>query len=963
MSAGSRNDRSDQPGIFKPKSLATAVLAAMGSMSVMTVGAQTNGGSEVAAAATEEIVITGIRESMQRNLDIKRDSSGVVDAITSEDIGKFPDSNIAASLQRVPGVSIQRSGARGEPTGITVRGFSGDFNETLVDGRRLSTATGGRSVDFSTIGADFVGGVEVMKTPDVTLSASSIGATVNVLYPKPFDSMGQRFAVSLSGSMQDESGKVTPTVGALYSNTFADDTLGFLVSVISSERETTTNHVSENGWQGAFTRPCQLTSTCTAEELGEPGTIVSWHRTQFVADQHITSDERIDGRLAFQWQPNERTLLTIDNNYSRQDIETFNYGFGIWFDFNAFRNVQLDSNGTIVDFINLDDVLNLNAAFNRSLLVTNQLGVNLQYEVTDNLGLDIDLSHSKSELNPNGQNSVDAMNLGYGGDLGCDMGVRTLGSSSNTLPEMTTFGPNCDQSRALDPEVIGSHVIVRMRQENTNTINQARFAATWTQDDITVDAGVSYLKDNFTTQNTNTFANNFWQTWAGYGAPSGRDTGLVIPASIYQDQVSTSGFIPGFSGNDALMPYLLVFDPTDVYDFLEGQGNPQTQTIEGYNYGCCGENYTGSLDLALDPGSIQDITEQTTALFLKAGFETDLGGRPLHVHTGVRQEWTGVSSEGVGRLPVELTLSDADPTLLSTEFSESQPITTNSSYSYLLPSLDMKLELTDDLHLRFGASRTLTRPAINFLTPVLNVGALPRIGALSANGGNPTLQPFKSDNLDLALEWYFQENSYVSGNIFSKKVTDFIVQGTQRQTINDVIDPTTGMPAEYTVAQWVNGPDARVDGLELAWQHVFGDTGFGFNANTTVVDTNRPYDKDDLSTSGFAVTGLANSANFVGFYDKHGFEVRLAVNWRDNYLLQFGQPQNFSAFGTEPTFVNASTQFDLSASYHITDQLTVFFEGLNLSNETLSTHGRFDNQLVDVWAYGRRYTMGIRYSM
>jgi TonB-dependent receptor len=161
----------------------------------------------------DEIVVTGIIGSLQRNLDIKRQATGVVDVITSEDIGKFPDSNVAASLQRVPGVSIQRSGTRGEPTGITVRGFGGDFNETLYDGRRISTASGGRSVDFSTVGSDFVGSLTVMKTPDVTLSSSSIGATVNIAFPKPFDQTGMRFAASASGTEQEEAGRIQPTAG------------------------------------------------------------------------------------------------------------------------------------------------------------------------------------------------------------------------------------------------------------------------------------------------------------------------------------------------------------------------------------------------------------------------------------------------------------------------------------------------------------------------------------------------------------------------------------------------------------------------------------------------------------------------------------------------------------------------------------------------------------------------------
>ena len=411
------------------------------------------------------------------------------------------------------------------------------------------------------------------------------------------------------------------------------------------------------------------------------------------------------------------------------------------------------------------------------------------------------------------------------------------------------------------------------------------------------------------------------------------------------------------------MPDLLVYNPLDAYAFLEGQGNPQTQTIDGYNAACCGTDYVGKLDLALDPGSIQDITEQTFSVFFKVDFDAMLGDIPIHLSTGVRREETDVTSAGVGRLPIQLTQNPADPTLLSTTFSDSQPISTKSDYAFLLPSLDVKLELTDAIHLRFDASRTLTRPAINLLTPVLNVGALPRVGALGATGGNPTLKPFLSDNLDLALEWYYGENAYVAVDWFVKNVTNFIVQGTQRQTINDVIDPTTGQPAVYTVTQQVNGPDAEVNGLELAWQHVFGESGFGFNANATFVDTNKPYDKYDLSQSGFAVTGLANSINFVGFYDNSGFEVRIALNWRDEYLLQFGQAQNLSAFGTEPTFVNASTQIDLSASYQINEQFNVFFEGINLTNETLSTHGRFDNQLLDVFAYGTRYAFGVRFKM
>ncbi|HEY0687329.1 MAG TPA: TonB-dependent receptor [Steroidobacter sp.] len=946
--------------VIRNGALRGAILVALAS----ALPAKAQEGSSAAGndSSLEEVVVTGIRESLQRNLDMKREATGVVDVISSEDIGKFPDSNVAASLQRVPGVSIQRSGTRGEPTGITVRGFGGDFNETLYDGRRISTASGERSVDFSTVGADFVGALSVMKTPDITLSASSIGATVNVMFPKPFDQPGPRFVTSVSGSMQDEASDVKPTVGALFSNTFADDTLGVLVDAIYTDRSTDTNRVFVSGWEGGRFAACQLTAACTADELRPeaPKPFVGWWQQQYGAEQSQVSDERIDGRIALQWRPSDNVLLTVDDNYSRQKIVTETYGFALWFGLNDLRNVQLDDNGTVVDFIQSGTPMDLNASIAEQLRETNQTGINLKIDVSENLSLDIDASYAKSEQNPDGQGS-DGADIGYGGDLGTALGVRVLGDSNDTLPQLTTYGPNGDTSRYLDPSVIGSHVLVRTSEENTDTLKQARITATWQQEGLRFDAGTSYVDDNFELEDRNTFANNFWQAWSGYGAPSGRTSGVVVPTNLYRGTIGTSGFIPGFSGAGSLPSQLLMYNPRALYAYLEGLGNPQAQNIPGYNYGCC--DYTGSLDLALDPGSVQNIEEKTWAAFVRASFEVDVAGRPFHFSAGVRNERTHVESSGVGRLPILLTQNPADPTLLSTTYSETQPITTKSRYSYLLPSLDMKLEVTPDVHVRFGASRTLTRPDINFLTPVLNVGALPRVGALTAEGGNPALKPYLSDNFDFAVEWYYQDNSYASLNYFIKDVTNFIVQGTQRQTINDVIDPTTGQPAVYTVSQRVNGPDATVDGIEFAWQHVFGDTGFGFNGNVTLVNTDKPYDRYDISTSGFAVTGLADSANFIGFYDKNGFEVRVAANWRDEYLLQFGQNQNNSQFGAEPTFVNSSLQIDVSTSYQLTESLNVFFEALNVTNDTMSTHGRFDNQLLDVFAYGRRYALGARFRM
>ncbi|RIV81086.1 TonB-dependent receptor [Aurantiacibacter xanthus] len=924
--------------------------------------------------ASDTIVVTGLRGSLQRNLDEKRDASGVVDVISSEDIGKFPDSNVAASLQRLPGVSIQRSGARGEATGITVRGFGGDFNTTLYDGRRISTATGGRQIDFSTVGVDFIGALAVMKTPDVSLSSSSIGATVDIQFPNPFDRPGFRAAVTASGSIQDRSGEIAPTAGLLVSNTFGD-TFGVLADFIYTQRKTDTNRVYVSGWPGNTFAPCQLAgSTATScnprVEDSDPDTppipasdlrsIPGWFPQQYGAEQQRVEDERIDARLALQWKPSEGSMVTLDNNYSRQEVTSNNYAFGMWFNQGSLRDVTLDENGTVVDFVQAGTPTDFTSALNRQILETNQTGLNIELEASDNLSFELDGAYALSKLNPGGVIGSLNADIGYGGALGAPVRFQVTGDSSGAFPSITNFGPAGVAGSWADTSLIGSHVTVNQTQRNRDELWQVRAGGKWEQDNLTVQFGGQYYEDKFNFANYNTFANNFWQAYAGYGGPSGQGSGInPLPGSLYEGSISLNDFIPGFEGN--LPPSIFLFSPEAYQAYLSGLGNPQTTTIPGYNTECCGTAFTGQFTEALDSGSIRDIQEQTWALYFRTSFDTEIGGMPFHVSAGMRNEHTKIAANGNGRVPLSITTSTADPTLLTIVLSDPQPLTGTATYNYLLPSLDTRLEITPELQARFSASRTITRPSLGLLYPQLNVGTGQRVGALSASGGNPALKPYLADNFDLAVEWYYQRNSYFAVNAFLKNVSNFIVGGVTRQGINGVIDPTTGQPAVFSVTQQINGPEATVKGVEVALQHVFGDSGFGFQANATFVDTNRPYDDSDISQTGFAVTGLANSANFVGFYDKNGFQIRAALNWRDEYLAGFGQNQNTGAFGSEPTFVDESFQIDLTSSYDINDAFSVFAEVLNVNGNQQSTHGRYSNQLLDVFDYGRRYSLGVRF--
>jgi TonB-dependent receptor len=921
------------------------------------------GPAEAQTAANDdlqEVVVTGLRASLQKSLDIKKQSLGVVDAISAEDIGKFPDSNLAAAIQRVPGVSVSRGASAlggvptstGAATQITVRGFGPSFNTTLYDGRQMPTALGrnsrgdsSRGFDFSAVGADFVGQVDILKTPDARLSSGAIGATVNVKFPKPFDNPGLRVAASASTSYAADEEKATPNGGLLFSDTFADDTFGALASVTYANHKTRANHINNQGWNGQPFAPSLGKFVAPDDPAAK---IPAWFIQDWGIYQEHTEDKRIDGRVVLQWRPTGTLLVTLDDNFSRDELHQDQYGYSVWFNAGNMQNIKLNEHGTVVDFTQPVTPTDFQGQINASKIRNNITGLNLKWDATDRQSFEFDAAYAVAELNPNGEISQLDMDVGYGpsgnntaGTNGTTLGITGIGKDSLQYP--TGFGPNGDASRFINNGIIGSHVLPIISNQNKDIVRQFKLMGTWQEDNLQLNYGVQYVTDHQDLKAFDTFQNNDWQLFAGYGPASGNTGGIALPQELFTRSFSTRNFINGFSNSNQMPPQVLVFDPIAVMDYL-------TKT-------------TGKTPvLAFNP-NYQVVEEKTLAPFVNLSTEAKINEMPLRINLGLRAERTQVDSRGLQALPTALTIQTSDITAFNVSYTDQTPVSEGNSYRHLLPNLDLVLAVNDDWRVRLDASRTLTRPRLIDLTPSTIVPQGPRIGALTANGGNAQLSPFLSDNLDLGVEWYYARNSYVSVGGFVKEVTDFIVQNTATETINDVIDPTTGQPGLFAVTRWVNGPAAEVRGIELAIQHMFGDSGFGVQANYTKVDTNKPYDPSDTSTSGFAVTGLADSANVVGFYEQFGFEARLALNWRDEYLDHFGQQQNGGRFGTEPTFVNAATTLDLSTSYRFSKNFDVYFEALNLTDETFSTHGRYDEQLLDVVDFGRSYTLGFHVRM
>jgi iron complex outermembrane recepter protein len=932
------------------------------------------------AQPMETIIVTGIRGSLQRSLDLKRESAGVVDAISMEDIGKFPDSNLAAALMRIPGVTVTRAaGANmgptttGQATEVTVRGMGPTFNETLFNGRRIPSANGGRAFDFSGLSADMVSGLEVYKSPLADLSAGAIGATINVKYPNPFDKEGLTLAAAVSTAYQPNDGRFTPNGNLLFSDTFFGGKFGILIAGAYSKLNTTQTQVSNWGWIGQHIYSCQYTSTCTAAQVDSTQstkdlTKAIWFTQDLSYDYNQISEERQNARISLQFQPTEKLLVTVDGNFARDYVYENQYAFAIWNNGDEMRNVKTSSNGTVIDFTryaptDFDDNVNM------GIQQTYDVGINVKYEASNHLSLLFDYDLAQSSLNPGDHWSGYSADIGYGpsssgGTNGTTFEVIQPGGKS--LPYYKNYGPNGDASRFADTSIMGSHVTTTSAQRNRNAVNQVKFEADWKEDNLTVKFGGNYVADHYHKDYWGPWESNRWQWWSGYGPDSNNPTGVHLPSSLFQGKIYLSS-VPGWDSSNAI-PYLLKFSAKDVWSYL----NSLPTTTPGFNSGCCSAAYEGITPEGINTwsaGSHQVILEDTYALFTSIATETKFAGMPLKVNVGVRYEYTSVDTRGIDKPLTGLAVTPGDATAYSYTYGDSTNTSEKSSYQYLLPNLDLVLQAADDFQLRFDVSRTLTRPNLSDLKPNKSDWG-GRKGALGVSGGNPEELPFLSDNVDVGAEWYYAPNAYLSGNVFFKSVSNFVITGTSTLVLDgsggraSVIDPNTGTYAVFTLTQPKNGPTANIYGMELAWQHTFGDSGFGYQLNGTIVQSDKPYDPTDLNTNNFAMTGLADSANFVAFYDKNGFQIRFAANWRDTYLNNFGQGQSSGTqFGSEPVFVNGVWTLDANTSYDLTDNLNVFFAADNLMDVGYSTRGRFTDQVLDVVTTGRSFKAGIHYKL
>jgi len=1009
--------------MFNKKILTTSILAALSTMAIPSLSYA----EEAAAENVEVITVSGIRGSLQRSMDIKRSSDGIVDAISAEDIGKFPDTNLAESLQRITGVSIDRSG--GEGSKVTVRGFGAANNLITLNGRQLPTTTGDRTFDFSNIASESVSGVTVHKTANAGVASGGIGATINLQTHKPLQTPGTKasFGVKLvNDTSTDVGSSVTPELSGLYSTTFADDKFGISISGSYQNRESGIQQYTES--QGNF----RVSDYTDVDWGGVPagaeggvnrptsGIYSAPQQNRYVFEEKQRS--RKNGQLVLQYRPSDNITATLDYTLIHNTKQTQHTDSSVWFNYAGDRSETVWSDGPNAVPLVFSEIYTIEKPGDykdSSLTVaefgtretTKSLGLNLEWQVNDELNLTFD--HHSSTANSR------AYNPRHGTDNSLQIPSYTRGRTgldlTGELPGIATN--NLDQFNPSTFRLSGSNF---SNDKYSSDIDQTQIAGEYiVNDTLSIDFGAS----------VNTVNNHFRHTivtrpdWNGVGVAGDFENIDWREDTILDKFEAKSG---NFELTDNPEEYEL-FDKIFFADFDDVVAAAELSDPDANTNGLFGDcaaaegaiagpdgkgHFCASTDW--DAGDNRLTEEKTTSYFTQFKYESEIGDMPFSASLGLRYEQTDVDSEAaiVGYSAVEWS-EDTSTSIVGATPAETQKEV--ADYSQFLPSLSLSLEVTDDIILRAAASKTISRADYASLQGGTTVNTGGNLSGYTGNKGNPSLKPLESINFDLSAEYYYDEGSYISLGYFKKDVTNWITNGIVKDDLYTLPNPLSGqkfdaavaaLPAGasntdirtyifenfaddpnvqpkfdednlldggkilgdpatdstivFNITQPFNGDEeSTITGLEFNIQHLFGDSGFGAVFNYTLVDTDLAYDNLSLNDTP-ALVGLSDTANFVAFYDQGGLQVRMAYNWRDEFLSD----RKINNDLTGPVYTDAYAQLDVNISYEVpaVEGLSIFIEGINITDEYTTKFGRDSRLVLDISQSGARYALGARYS-
>ena len=734
---------------------------------------------------SQTVVVTGFRASLKKALDIKLTADHIQDSLVAEDIGKLPDQNIAEAIQRIPGIvvstnTVNGSGqSTGEPTEISVRGFSPEFATALYNGRVLATDSGGREFDFDVLPAELIARVDVSKSATADQPEGGIAATINMMTFRPFDLKRNTFTASVQGNYDEQRGEISPQASALFSTKSADGRFGILAAVSYINRKVENKRI--------FSACMNSPSNVNVNGQTVSGFVPCYTEWEV----NPTTRERKSGVVVAEFRPTDQLLFTVDGLYSKFDINDNTQGFFTGNN-NPSGTVTLNQNNTVTSYTGGTGYSGIVNYVRPELSETKELGFNARFDPTSRLSMVFDASWSKATNDNGGNQSWSEADYGA-------LPNATFNLGPDNLPVMSNLG-NLQPSPAL---VAGFHTY-----EGEDFIDEIyQFDARGKYEVGSgvlknIQAGLNYSHRSKTDLSVKTpVINGVDLTSVGNGTVF--PNSLYSPVSGITNLFGTGMFpsgLPGFS-DAAFNAYLL--SPAVVATYT-----PAQQAALAAN--------GGGFAAQLIPSQSGEVTEKTTGGFIEAALGGDHGWSG---NIGLRATHTSTLSTGSFAQPI---LLPGNANQLA--FGPPSPIEQRGSYFRLLPNANLKIDLTPNLMAQFAVAETLTRPTLSAL--LIKASYSIQRPPYSINQGNPDLRPMSAWNYDAALTWH-QGSNFLSLALYHKSVKDLLGNGISNITF-------LGQP--FTVYQPININSEHFTGFEVSGQYTFNMLpapfdGLGIQAN------------------------------------------------------------------------------------------------------------------------------------
>lgn len=889
---------------------------------------------EAAADDVEVIQVSGIRGSIIESINVKRFSSNLVDAISAEDIGKLPDSSIADSLSRITGLAAQR--LEGRASVISIRGFGEDESTTTLNGREQVSIGDSRGVEFDIYPSEIMSGVSVYKTPNASITGEGIAGVIDLQTVSPLSKGERVFVVNGQLEMNGHDAVVDgydnkghrATVS--YIDQFADETIGVAIALNTMESPGQEKQFGRHGDPFLYT----LTDEDGTEYNGVKGINLKGRSS-------VLKRDSIMGVVEF--LPNDDLKVTVDALYvdfsDERYIGAVEFGFNNCDDAGKFPECNYTIDSTDGGFVTGATYNNFpfylkNNQEHRTADLTN-LGFNVEYQVNDDLTVEFDASSSKVD-----RELYQHATFAGSGDFSGNQVAYQLNSDGSG----GTFTSSINYA---DPSVIGLGDIMgwglageRSQPKVKDEISAFKLAAKLAvESDIfdSIEFGGSFRERDKSKTLTYT-KTDILDSAASIGTGANGTPIAQLPSSLILGQVDLS---------HANFGSALIFDQEAALS----SGSIYSETDVTYSWGKINEAF--------------QVTEEVKSLYVQGNIDTEIAGKSVRGNVGLRY--------------VDTTQKSIGDTFGWSGINEQ----TNYSHSFthLLPSANIVIDLSEDQILRLGLAKTIARPIMDdmkgglLVEPTSWSGNPDDVDAAGnywkASGGNYRLEPREATGLDISYENYFAPDGYFSIAFFYKDITNWNFDSSfeaeiplssealNTHPVSGSIDGFNDTTTTFYVKE--DGGNGDLAGLELSISlplNIIDESleGFGIIASHTIVDSTM----EDFNGDDYIIPGLSDRVSSItAFYEKDGIQVRVSARSRSDFYAKV-----YSTIGlnTEQRFGLGETLVDAQIGYDVSEHLYLYLQGQNLTNEAFQTKFEDSQYATDQYFdYGASYQLGFSY--